>query len=123
MFRKFFIILIFLFPGCSGKQAKRNNPAVIGKEKQLIKLITYKEVPQTIRQFLDSTEGGHFSIADTGEIWDCCCTRMSELPSRKFVEAYRGEDFIRMKYLTGGFVTTEHYLLVKIAKGKMSLFQ
>ena len=71
-----------------------------------------------MKLYIDSVFG-NFSIADTGEVWECCCTRIPELklPEKLFVEAWQSEDSFKLKYLTGGIATFEHCLLIKMRNG------
>ena len=101
-------MVFFLFQTACNSKDKRD----------IVQINLYQDIPGFVRKFLDSSTGGKFAIAEPGKSWDAGCVKGSG-PSRKFITAYLSKDQVRMKYMTGGLVTSTHELVIRIAYNKV----
>jgi hypothetical protein len=115
-FYKYISIFCLLLPGCTNPKAKT------GKEQASMytKLINdYRRVPQYIRSYLDSSEGGNFLIANPGEPWAAGCTRLNKEPNRQFISATISVDTFKMRFWQGGIAKMERSIVLLVKNEKV----
>lgn len=103
------ILLIFLF-GCDShkessgvySQKGHSDDSNILASYKTDSLVSYDQVPNAIKKYLDSIEGGKFLIANPGEEWQAGCTAEQGCPRKQFIYAVESEHFFQMKFWQGG---------------------
>jgi hypothetical protein len=82
------------------------------KKSQLYTSSKIDGIPPFITSFLKQLSGGSFTIANPGKDWNCCCERNDNLPDRKLIFQAKSKSLFLLTYLTGGFGTAAHVLLI-----------
>jgi hypothetical protein len=78
-----------------------------------------KELPDFVKQQLSCLTKDSFSIANNNELYLCCCTSSQKLPKRKLLFFSMSNDIILITYLTGGFVVSTNFLILKFQGEKV----
>ncbi len=75
-------------------------------------------IPKFIMDQLDCLTHG-FSLANSNQDYQCCCTSSRDLPKRKLLYLAESKDMFVMTYLTGGIGVETHLLLIKFSAGRI----
>lgn len=70
-------------------------------------------MPDFIKSFLEQLSGDHFTIANPGKNWNCCCDRNDSIPNRVLICQGSDKDLFFINYLTGGIGEMEHIILIR----------
>jgi hypothetical protein len=79
-------------------------------------------IPPFVQSFLQALSPDKFTIANPGKNWNCCCTRDDSVPNRELVCQGKDKNLFLLAYLTGGIGTSEHLLLIRYTKNKITDF-
>lgn len=79
-----------------------------------------EEIPDFIKNFLDSITGKHFSISNPGEKWQATDAVLETLPDRQLVYLGLADDLALLCYKSGGIGVSEHLLILKFENQKIS---
>lgn len=74
---------------------------------------TTRAMPKFIKTFLQQYSTDNFTIADTGQNWNCCCDHDDKRPNRKLIAQGSNRHLYFISYLTGGEGETQHLVLIK----------
>jgi len=70
-------------------------------------------IPSFIKSFLEALSGDHFTIANPGKEWNCCCDHDERRPNRQLICQGKDENIFLISYRTGGIAETGHIILIR----------
>jgi hypothetical protein len=95
--------------------ANKNLQPFIDDLKSSPLVVSYKldGIPSFIKSFLEHLSGDHFTIANPGKEWNCCCDKNDKLPNRELIYQGKDENLFVMSYYTGGIGEAGHVILIR----------
>ncbi|NCD71623.1 hypothetical protein [Mucilaginibacter agri] len=81
---------------------------------KLIPFYKANQIPDFIKSFIEQLSGSKFTIANSGEDWQCCDAVIDEsLPERLLIYGGKSDKYYLLTYLTGGVGEVTHILIIK----------
>ncbi len=68
-------------------------------------------IPHFIKSFLEAFSSDHFTIANPGKNWNCCCDWDESRPNRQLICHGKSRGLFFISYLTGGIGVSQHLIL------------
>jgi len=78
-----------------------------------------KDIPAGVLQQLRCLSYDHFTLANPGEDYRCCCTSSMKLPSRQLIFLSKSEHYLVMAYNMGGIATWVNVLMLKLENDRI----
>lgn len=78
-----------------------------------------RQIPGSIRQYLNCLTSDSFSIANPKDEYRCCCTSSQQLPKRKLLFFSESKGMFLITYLTGGAGVSTKILMLKLQDDKV----
>lgn len=80
---------------------------------------TTADIPKQVQCWLNAINGRRFTIAGTGQPWQCCCDRSdTSLPDRQLIALAQSPHYFLITFNTGGIAVSSHLLLIHSIDGK-----